>query len=61
MGDGDLAAVHYLCAPGQTRNAVERAVERMGADSVVAVFELKETQATGSGESPAARKGGGSK
>lgn len=61
LGDGDLVEVHYLCAPGQTRNAVKRAVEKVGADSVVAVIELKEARAIGSGESPAARKGGLSK
>jgi hypothetical protein len=59
LGDGDLAAVHYLCAPGQTRNAVERAVEKVGAGGVVAVIELKE--AIGSGVSPAAKRGGLSK
>jgi hypothetical protein len=59
VGDGDLAEVHYLCAPGQTRNAVERAVEKVGAGSVVAVIELKE--AIGSEESPAAKSGGLSK
>ena len=42
MGDGDLAEVHYLCAPGQTHNAVERAVEKVGAASIVAVIELRE-------------------
>jgi hypothetical protein len=42
LGDGDLAAVHYICAPGQTRNAVKRAVEKVGADRVVAVVELGE-------------------
>jgi len=56
LGDGDLAAVHYLCAPGQTRNAVERAVEKVGAGSVVAVVKLGE--AIGSGVSPAAKRGG---
>jgi hypothetical protein len=39
-GDGDLAQVDYLCAPGQTLNAVTRAVEKVGAESVVAVIEL---------------------
>jgi hypothetical protein len=42
LGDGDLAQVHYLCAPGQTRNAVSRAVEKVGADSVVVVAGIGE-------------------
>jgi hypothetical protein len=58
MGDGDLAEVHYLCAPGQTRNAVERAVEKVGAGSVVVVAGLGATQASGSGEKLEARRGG---
>ena len=40
IGDGDLAEVHYLCAPGQTFNAVGRAVEAVGAGSVVAVVGI---------------------
>lgn len=43
LGDGDLAEVHYLCAPGQTHNAVRRAVEKIGASSVIAVAPIKET------------------
>jgi AcrR family transcriptional regulator len=42
LGDGELAQVHYLCAPGQTLNAVRRAVENVGAGSVVVVAEVKE-------------------
>jgi len=42
LGDGDLTQVHYLCAPGQTLNAVLRTVEKVGAGSVVRVAELVE-------------------
>jgi hypothetical protein len=43
LGKGDLAEVHYLCAPGQTHNAVSRAVEKVGAGSVIVVAEIRET------------------
>jgi hypothetical protein len=36
---GDLAKVHYLCEPGQTRRAVERAVEKFRASEYVLVGE----------------------
>lgn len=35
-----VAEVHYLCAPGQTRRAVERAVARVGAGHKIAVFKV---------------------
>jgi hypothetical protein len=37
---GDVAGVNYLCEPGQTRRAVERAVQKVGAQDSVAVGEV---------------------
>lgn len=37
IGAGVLAEVHYLCAPGQTHRAVERAVAKLGAQGFIAV------------------------
>lgn len=40
IGPGrQLAEVHYLCAPGQTRAAVERAVERVKAERFISIGE----------------------
>lgn len=35
-----VAEVHYLCAPGQTRKAVKRAVARVGAGDKIAIFKV---------------------
>ena len=35
-----IAEVHYLCAPGQTRRAVERAVAKVGAGDKIAIFKV---------------------
>jgi len=35
----DLTEVHYLCAPGQTRRAVERAVENVRAEDQILIGE----------------------
>lgn len=40
LGTGELAEVHYVCSPGQTRRAVERAVAKMGAEGSIEVMEL---------------------
>ena len=36
---GDLVKVHYLCEPGQTRRAVERAVEKFRASEYIVIGE----------------------
>jgi hypothetical protein len=35
-----VAEVHYLCEPGQTRRAVERAVEKLHAGDRIVIEEL---------------------
>lgn len=42
MVAGTLAEVHYLCAPGQTRRAVERAVQKARAERIIAIAEAPE-------------------
>lgn len=37
---GQIVGVHYLCAPGATKRAVERAVEKAHAQDVVAIGEV---------------------
>jgi hypothetical protein len=36
----NVAEVHYLCAPCQTRRAVERAIENVSAESQIAIAEV---------------------
>lgn len=35
----DFAEVHYLCAPGQTRRAVERAIRAVSAEQWIVIGE----------------------
>jgi hypothetical protein len=39
LGTGELAEVHYVCSPGQTRRAVERAVAKTQAQDFIAIIE----------------------
>jgi hypothetical protein len=39
IGTGTVSEVHYHCAPGQTRQAVERAVEKVRAEQFIAIGE----------------------
>ncbi len=39
VGSGVVAQVHYHCAPGQTRRAVERAVAKVRAGQFIAIGE----------------------
>jgi hypothetical protein len=39
VAHGEIKEVHYLCAPGRTRSAVERAVEYVQADGLIVVGE----------------------
>ncbi len=40
IGQGPVSEVHYHCAPGQTRAAVERAVEKVRAEQFIAIGEV---------------------
>jgi hypothetical protein len=40
VGSGAVAEVHYHCAPGQTRRAVERAVAKTRAEKFIAIGEV---------------------
>jgi hypothetical protein len=40
VGSGALAEIHYLCAPGQTRRAVERAVAKTRTEGFIAIGEV---------------------
>ena len=37
VGSGTVKEVHYLCAPGQTRKAVERAVDKVRAEQFIRI------------------------
>lgn len=37
VAEGKVKEVHYLCAPGQTRAAVERAVDEVRAGEFIAI------------------------
>ncbi|HEY8809984.1 MAG TPA: hypothetical protein VIM28_08175 [Solirubrobacterales bacterium] len=39
LGAGELTEVHYVCSPGQTRRAVERAVAKTQAQDFIAIIE----------------------
>ena len=39
VGTGVVSEVRYLCEPGQTRRAVERAIANVRAERVIAVSE----------------------
>jgi hypothetical protein len=39
IGKGTVSEVHYHCAPGQTRAAVERAVHKVKAEGFIAIGE----------------------
>lgn len=40
VANGTVAEVHYLCAPGQTRRAVTRAVEQLRAQACIQIVEV---------------------
>ncbi len=40
VGSGAVAEVHYHCAPGQTRKAVERAVAKTYTEKLVGIGEV---------------------
>lgn len=42
VGRRTVAEVHYLCEPGQTRRAVERAVAKVRAEQFIAIGEAPE-------------------
>jgi hypothetical protein len=44
LGTGELAEVHYVCSPGQTLRAVERAVAKAGAEERIEIAELSPTK-----------------
>jgi hypothetical protein len=42
VGSGAVKEVHYLCAPGQSRAAAERAVAKVSAEKFIAIAEAVE-------------------